>query len=106
MAVSVGTAYVSIIPSTKGFAKSIEREVKPDATGKAMGKKTGKSFSSGFTKSLGGLAAARRIKIQTLVEFASRHKLIRSQHAKAHRRESAARCIGIDRKSREVIACI
>ena len=58
MAVSVGTAYVSIIPSTKGFAKSIEREVKPDATGKAMGAKTGKSFSSGFTKSLGGLAAA------------------------------------------------
>ena len=58
MAVSVGTAYVSIIPSTKGFAKSIEREVKPDATGKAMGTKTGKSFSSGFTKSLGGLAAA------------------------------------------------
>ena len=58
MAVSVGTAYVSIIPSTKGFAKAIERDVKPAATGHAMGKTTGKSFSSGFTKSLGGLAAA------------------------------------------------
>ncbi len=58
MAVSVGTAYVSIIPSTKGFAKSVEREVKPAATGKKMGKETGKGFSSGFKKSLGGLAAA------------------------------------------------
>lgn len=55
MAVSVGTAYVSIIPSTKGFAKSIEREVKSESTGRDMGKKAGRGYTKGFGASMGGL---------------------------------------------------
>lgn len=58
MAVSVGTAYVSIIPSTKGFAKAVENDVKPAAMGHDMGKKSGKAYSKGFGASLGGMKAA------------------------------------------------
>jgi len=55
VAVSVGTAYVSIIPSTKGFAKAVDRQVKSESTGRDMGRKAGRGYTKGFGASLGGL---------------------------------------------------
>lgn len=50
MPANVGTAYVTIMPSTKGFAKELAGE------GKAAGASSGSAFSGAFGKALGGLA--------------------------------------------------
>jgi hypothetical protein len=52
----IGTAYVSLLPSAKGFAAAIEKEVGP--SGAPAGDKAAKGFRGSFTKGLAGMGAA------------------------------------------------
>lgn len=54
--VEVGTAYVSVLPSTKGFHKALAGEVEQSAT--AAGTTAGQGFSGGFGKALKGVGVA------------------------------------------------
>lgn len=58
MSIEVGSAYVSIIPSAKGFQKNLEKELSPGLTaiGKTGGQKAGKSFVGGFGSTIKGAA--------------------------------------------------
>lgn len=63
MSVNVGTAYLEIIPSAKGFAGKLQGEVGSSVAGvgKSAGEKAGRSFGSAFggrvTKIIGATAA-------------------------------------------------
>lgn len=59
MASEVGSAFVSIIPSARGFGAKLGKEIDAPATkaGDSAGKKSGGRFRSGFVSSLRGMAA-------------------------------------------------
>ena len=56
MASTIGTAYLQIAPSTKGFSSALSGSVAP--AGQEAGKKAGGLFGGAFTKIAGVLAAA------------------------------------------------
>jgi len=53
MAVEIGTAYLSVLPSAKGFGKSLDKQVSGEAG--SSGDKAGKSFGGKFTAGATGL---------------------------------------------------
>lgn len=59
MASEVGVAYVSIVPSTRGFAAGLNRQIAPPVqkTGVTTGKRFGSAFGLGFKALGGGLLA-------------------------------------------------
>ena len=62
MAIEVGTAYISILPTTDKLSAGIKSalkdvETEADKTGKEAGKKMGGGFKSGLKKALVGVAA-------------------------------------------------
>jgi murein DD-endopeptidase MepM/ murein hydrolase activator NlpD len=60
MAVEIGTAYLAVLPSARGFGKALDAEVGRET--RDSGEKAGKSFGGGFVatarKAVGPLAAA------------------------------------------------
>lgn len=65
MAVELATAYVSLVPSGKGFGQAVRKEIDGsglEAAGGAQGKRSGMSFATAFG---GALAAAGVVKIFT-----------------------------------------
>lgn len=68
--VEVGTAYVTVLPSTRGFHRELSADV--DQASAAAGVSGGKQFAAGFGKALpaigGALAAA--FSVQKLMQFA------------------------------------
>ncbi len=57
MATEVGSAYVSIVPSAKGFGSSLNRGIgrQVDASGKSSGRRFGKGFTGGVGAAVGGV---------------------------------------------------
>lgn len=59
MAVEVGTAYVAILPSAKGFASALAGEIvgPSEAIGDEAGSKAGGTYAAGFKKAVKGMIA-------------------------------------------------
>lgn len=56
MAIEVATGYVSIVPSTRGFAADLDRQVTGAA--RQSGDKSGKSFAAGMSSHIKGIAVS------------------------------------------------
>lgn len=59
MAVELASSYVSILPSAKGFASALQREIGPllQQVGDVAGRDTGKRFGSGIASAAGRMVA-------------------------------------------------
>lgn len=58
MAIEIADAYVSIVPSARGFAAKLSEELGLDGIAAGAGDSSGRSFSSGFLAHIGKIAVA------------------------------------------------